>query len=352
MRNHRGCGRTQTFTLLILLLFMVLSGCATRVPITMLKPGNYHQAATAKTVAVLPFNGPGGRNFASEIEAVLAGVEIQGKPYFTLLDRGKIDKVLSELKLSQSGLIDQTTAARAGKMLGAQGIYTGITLSKTQDSSFTEKRSDCTKHQMEKDKDGKLYEGICIRWNNYNVQCTRRVSIFSTTPKLISVSSGRILYSKTLSRQENSSGCEDTNPTEGETELIEKAKNFIKREFRNDVAPYYETVEVVLLDSTDNMDSKEAKNLLKSGIEFADQRRLDKACELWGQAKPMAPNSVSLNYNLAVCSEATADYVTALKLYNEAERLNAESNENISFGILRTSKAIENQKKLAEQLKD
>jgi tetratricopeptide (TPR) repeat protein len=347
-----GCCLKRARALSLLISLLLLSGCATKIPITMLIPGNYHQAATVKTIAVLPFSGPQGENFASEIEAVLTNIEVQGRPYFTLVDRAQINKVLSELKLSQSGLIDQTTATRAGMILGAQGIYTGTTIADTKDSFFKQKRSECARYEVRRDKDGNLSKGSCLRWNNYYVQCTKRVASFSTTPKLISVSSGRVLYSKTISRQVDSSGCEDLNPPKGEAELMEKAKESIKSEFRKDVAPYYKTVEVTLLDSTDNIDAGEAKSLLKSGLEFAEKKRLDSACAQWARAKPMAPNSVALNYNLAVCAEATADYTTALRLYKEAERLNGKIDENISLGIVRSNQAIENQKKLTEQLKD
>src|SRR5512137_626951 len=81
---------------LCIILFTVLTGCATKVKINMLQAAEYHQASLTKTVAVLPFTGPGGQEFAAEIEGALASKSIDDKPYFTLVDRASIDKIMSE----------------------------------------------------------------------------------------------------------------------------------------------------------------------------------------------------------------------------------------------------------------
>jgi hypothetical protein len=96
-RNSQWPGR------LTLLLFVVLlsTGCATKIKVNMLKPAVYHEASLTKTVAVLPFSGPGGSEFAAEMEGVLGSINIDDKPYFTLVDRAAIDKTLSELKFSR-----------------------------------------------------------------------------------------------------------------------------------------------------------------------------------------------------------------------------------------------------------
>jgi len=113
---------------LLLVMFSVclvcLAGCAAKVPVNMLKPARHHEAAMARTVAVLRFDGWEGQKFASEIEIVLGSITLDGKPYFTLVERASLDKVISKFEFSQSGLVDPGRAD-FGKMLGAQGIYTG-----------------------------------------------------------------------------------------------------------------------------------------------------------------------------------------------------------------------------------
>jgi tetratricopeptide (TPR) repeat protein len=339
-------------TVAVFVSLIILSGCATKVPVTMLKPGHYHEAATAKKIAVLPFNGSDGAAFGIEIENTLASVVVKNKPHFTIANKEQVDRAFSELKLSKTSPIDEAKAAQIGNMLGVQGIYTGTVSSAAKDSSYSEERNKCVQYVKKRDKDGNLYETMdCARWNTYNVECTKRVAEFSTTPTLISVKSAKVIYSKDFFKENSSSSCSDEGSPEEAWALIEKLKTGIKSEFTKDVAPYYVTVQVKLLDSKDGIDSKEAKNLLDSGVDFASKQRLDEACELWGQAMQIAPNSVSLNYNLAICSEAAADYPASLKLFQEAERLSGKGNEDIDLGMQRVLEALKNQNKLDEQLK-
>jgi hypothetical protein len=294
MFTLRGNNHHITYFVLPLLCvaLFAFSGCATKIKVNMLQPAQYHEASLTKAVAVLPFNGPGGREFAAEIEGVLAGIGIDDKQYFTLVDRASVDKVISEMKFSQSGLVDQKTAVKLGKMIGAQGMYTGVvTQNKYDDSPYSERRSTCTQYEQKKDDKGKTYQGACINWRYYNVSCMKRVANFAVSPKLVDVTTGRILYSRNLSSMADSSGCEDTRPVQSEMVLLDKAKESVKKEFRRDIAPYYVTREIRLMDSTDGITSKEAIDKLKRGMEYADKGRMDSACELWGEARNIAANS-------------------------------------------------------------
>lgn len=337
---------------LCIILFTILTGCATKIKINMLQPAEYHQASLTKTVAVLPFTGPGGQEFAAEIEGVLASKSIDDKQYFTLVDRASIDKIMSEQQFSQSALIDQTTAAKIGKLVGAQGIYSGVvTAAHAKDSNYKEKRQECTQHKIERDKKGNEYEGRCLHWRNYFVSCIKRDAHFSVTPKLIDVSTAKILYSRNLSKSATSSGCEDASPPRDEQELLENIKEDVKKQFLKDVAPYYVTVEIKLMDSTDQIDSADARDKLKQGIDYADKSRMDNACEIWGQARIAAPNSPAILYNLGVCAESRGDADAALNLYKQADKLIGKPDDDITLALNRVSLAVKNRKKLTEQIK-
>lgn len=340
-------------TALVVIFFagiFLLSGCTTKVRVNMLQPAQYHEASLTKAVAVMPFSGHGGRQFAAELESVLAGIGIDDKQYFMLVDRASIDKVLSEMKFSQSGLVDEKTAVKLGKLVGAQGIYTGVVNNNTYaDSHYTEKRQSCNQYIEKKDKDGKSYR-TCASWRHYTVNCTNRVANFSVTPRLVDVATGRVLYSRNLSATRDSGGCEDTNPIESEMILLEQAKERVKKEFRRDIAPYYITREISLMDSTDNIASKEAIDKLKRGIEYADKGRMDSACELWGEARNLAPGSFVLLYNLGVCAESRGDLDAALLLYRQSDRILGKPDDDISLALNRVGEAIKNRSKLREQL--
>lgn len=341
----------KLFTPVLCVALLAITGCATKVKVNMLKPAQYHEASLTKAVAVLPFSGPGGREFAAELEGVLAGIGIDDKQYFTLVDRASVDKSISEMQFSQSGLVDQKTAVRLGKMIGAQGIYTGVvTQNNYNDSSYYEKRSTCTRYEQKRDDKGKIYQGACLQWRNYNVRCTKRVATFAVSPKLVDVTTSRIIYSRNLSAMTNSTGCEDTRPLQSETALLEQAKESVKREFRQDIAPYYVTREISLKDSTDGIESKEAINKLKRGMDYADKGRLDSACELWGEARNIASASYALLYNLGVCAESRGDLDTALNLYRQSDKILGKPDDDITLALSRVGEAIKNRNKLKEAL--
>lgn len=353
MKSLRGLvNRFEFFILMVFLtILFMFYGCATKIKVNMLQPAQYHEASLIKAVAVMPFSGPEGRGFAAEVEGVLAGIGIDDKPYFILIDRASIDKTISEMQLGQSGLVDQNTAARIGKLIGAQGIYTGIvTRNNYDDTPYTETRSTCVRYEEKRGKDGKIYRGACISWRQYIVNCVRRVANFAVSPRLVDVATGRILYSRNLSSMTESSGCEDTRLAQSGSELLASAKESVKRDFRRDIAPFYVTREINLMDAADGIDSSQAKDKLKRGMEYADKGRMDSACELWGEARNLAPNSHALLYNLGVCAESRGDLDAALTLYRQADKRLGKPDDDISLALNRVGEAIRNRAKLKEQL--
>ncbi len=332
---------------------MVCPGCATTVKVTMLQPAPYHEASITKRIAVLPFTGPGGQNFASELEAVLANIYIHDKQYFTLVDRTAIDKTMNELQLSLSGAIDEKTAARVGKMVGAEAIYTGlISLSDCSDSFYKQQRRSCTKREILYDKSGNAREGKCLRWRTYNVTCNKRTANFNCSPKLIDVTTGRILYSRNILGVAWAAGCEDSNPIPGKAELIGRAKHDALSQFRLDVAPSPVTRSIELMSSKKGITSKEAKEKLKNGIAYAGKERMDAACELWEEARRLEPEVPSILYNLGVCAESQGDFARALDFYRKADKALGNPDDNINAALKRVTAALKSKEKLEEQLSD
>lgn len=330
------------------------SGCATKVAVQMLQPAKHHQASLTKTVAVLPFSGNGGQEFSSEIESVISGINIDGKPYFNLVDRAMLDKAIAEMKLSTSGLIDPATAVTLGKIVQAQGIYTGsVSVASTRDQRYTEKREECERIEQKYNPKTRENEntGKCLSWRRWTVNCVKRTANFSAVPKLVAVETGKVFYSQNISGAADAAGCEDGTPPNDESTLLGQAKAQALKTFRNDIAPYYQTSIVKLMESTDKINVSLAKDKLKEGVKWADKKRLDAACNSWGEAHNLAPNSPSLLYNLGVCAESRADFQAALDLYRRADKELGKPDDDITLAILRADNAIKNQMKLQEQMK-
>lgn len=343
--------KSEWYGLLCITALLLLTSCAgPSISTTMLMPARYHEASRLKDVAVLPFDGSGGSEFASEIEGTLASVTVGDKLYFTIVDRAKLEKILDqEVRLSQSGITDPATLVKVGKAVGAKGVYTGV-IAKPQSevSDFTEGRTKCAYEETYTDHKGKQ-RTRCAKWTEYSVSCKKRVAVFAFTPKLIEVESGKILYSTNVSGSATDAICSDGGrPLMSESEVVAKAKQPTLHQFKTDVAPYYVTISIKLMDSTDGITSDAAKERLKQGIAFAVNNRLDRGCELWGEAITLIPNAPTptLLYNLGICSEITGDIAQALDLYKKADRLLVKPDDRVTASLARVKKRFEDQKKL------
>jgi tetratricopeptide (TPR) repeat protein len=337
---------------MLLLASLVSFACsAPAIRTTVLVPARFHPATRLKEVAVLPFDGPGGKEFAAQIEGVLAGITIDDKQYFTLIERTRLENILKEQELSQTGMIDETTAARVGKLTGAKGIYTGVVTSRMRDTHYQQNRQECVRKQIKYDKKGNAYEGDCISWRNHAVPCIRRNATFSFTPKLIEVETGRIIYSHSLGEMTSASACQDSGiPLPSGFELMARAKESSMAAFTRDIAPFYATFNIKLMESKEGIASKEAARKLDQGMDYVKNNRLDRACELWGEGRILSPHSPALLYNLAICAEVRGDLENALDMYQEADRALNKPDDKITAGIGRVSRLIQKRKTLEEQL--
>ncbi len=112
--------RKIQFLLLVLFLSIFMKYCATGEEY--LKPGA--DFSRYSRLAVLPltdyFNSPGsGQQVADIISFELL------KRGFSVIDRANTQKILSEQKLSLSGVLDETSILAVGRILGVQALLTG-----------------------------------------------------------------------------------------------------------------------------------------------------------------------------------------------------------------------------------
>jgi TolB-like protein len=80
------------------------------------------------SIAVLDFGTSRGKASVQQLGKALAMIlnETLGKdPRFIVIERQKLDELAKEISLGQTGLVDEATAAQAGKTLGARLVVTG-----------------------------------------------------------------------------------------------------------------------------------------------------------------------------------------------------------------------------------
>jgi len=328
---------------ILLALILISSGCATKIKTTMLAPAKSHEASTLKRIAVLPFSGRGGRNFNADIEALLVKIRVNGKPYFSVVERSAIWKIMREQSLHLSGAVDQKTAVKVGRLVGAEGVILGtVARNITEDGRYSETRSKC----VSRDKDGK-----CKKKRRYSVSCTQRDAYFSFIPKVVNVATGEIVASEALTAHTTDRVCRDSSqPLRGKREMLAEAKSQALSKFRLIMAPYHVSMEIVLLDDDDSNPPDAAEDRIERGIEWAEAGRMDRACELWHEACKIHPKGYAIHYLLGVCAETSGDLEEALSCYQKADRLTGEPVKEINQAIGRIRVNLEKQKKLEKQL--
>lgn len=85
-------------------------------------------SASAATLAVLPLGEGAGGDAWSGLGPALSGMvitDLSGVPGVRLVERDRIDAILSEISLGEKGFLDPTTAAKLGKGLGADLLVVG-----------------------------------------------------------------------------------------------------------------------------------------------------------------------------------------------------------------------------------
>lgn len=91
-------------------------------------------------IAILPFeNASGIQGADSKMSAYTMSYLLKlNDPFLKVIDRENFDQIIQEQHLSLSGVIDQSTAATVGNLLGAKALLTGTVLSqKTNEQKIT-----------------------------------------------------------------------------------------------------------------------------------------------------------------------------------------------------------------------
>lgn len=327
--------------LAIPILISACAGPAARVGVNVLEPAKSSDATRLKRIAVVQFERKDRHDITSEVEAVLAGVEVNDRRYFNVVERQQLNSVLAEMKLNESRLFDQSTVSRLGKMLGANGVYMGkVTRAAWTDQRSNESRSVCAQREIKRDKKGRTSEGGCASWRDAVAYCTTRTANFEFLPRLVSVETGTIVYSRPHQGEAKSKSCREpatgaSAPIPDGEQMLAEAKKIALDSFRRDIAPT-QTVRVLdVLGPGEQIQSPQMKEQFNNAVAFAKEQRLDRACEIWQEIAQSERASAELTYNLGMCLETKGDIEGALALYKRADRLLSQPNRTINTALSR-----------------
>lgn len=306
-----------------MLSLLSLSGFVSCAPTAGVNTSIQRQANVSSTqglnerLAILDIRGNSGEQMANTLTGALASHQVNGKPYFTLVDRANLDKLMGEVARSQSGLIDENSAVQIGKLSGAKAILTGSYDSRYDDSNYQETRF--------------------AKSGNYQVYCTKRIITATFNPRIIDTNTGQIVYSRQLSQQSTSSKCSDENYRELDVPALvaPRLANSISRDLIDDLAPHTVVLRIAFIDDPKAIKTDSAKALFSQAMTWAKNDRLDRACPLWLSANDAEPENPIIIYHLGVCAESQGDISGAAALYGKADQLLTAPNATITAALRR-----------------
>lgn len=160
-------------------------------------------------IAVLPFNVAGNQMQTAQAATLQAYVTSAltniNDPFIHVVDRDNIQKILDEQRLGMSGVVDESAAVSAGKLMGAQAVVMGTVIS-YQEVPGSPRKS--TKEGYEsyqvKELNSETNESVYVtRYKpvNYTEFYKENKAMISFSFKLVSLETGQVLLSKVVERE-------------------------------------------------------------------------------------------------------------------------------------------------------
>ena len=290
---------------------------------------------------------------SEQIDSALGNVIIDGKKYFTLIDRKNINIILKEKELNDSGLVDFVNQNQEEGLKEVKSILTGkVILNDLSSSSYYENRTNYNKCIKSYHKNGKKY---CSKYFKYTVSCKANLYSVKTKIKILKVSNSKIIFTNTYLKSKKYTHCmDDKNILPSKNKINTKLANLISSDIIHDIAPSYINFKVKLLDSIDIDITSNQKNKFKIAIKMIELNRIKKANKILKDLNTqLNSKSVVILYDLAITYESLGNLNIAYNLLKRAEDIAiSKSNviEEISIAIKRIETNIKEKHKAKEQM--
>lgn len=267
-------------------------------------PPEFELPSGATRIAVLDLQGPHGRKVSDEmVNAIVRATEWAEKlPWdeaadpavIEVIERSRLDQVLNEQHLAESGLVGDQDAARLGGLLGVTYILVGSTEKVVDDTSEVKRE-----YYIESDTKYPV-----------DVPYYTRVARMNASVRVIDVATGRVVqtYSKTAEdRQVENDFGKLRSP---EIMLSEAAKK---------LGPML--VAPLVMTSQDWYVELRYEKEWKEILQTAHSGDYDAAWASFEALRANDPYNAELIFNLAALNEAIGDYEKALEMYKAGNQI-------------------------------
>lgn len=161
-------------------------------------------------IAVMPFTTTAAAVGAKSAQAatmqalVTSALTNLNDPFITVVDRDNIQKILDEQKLGMSGVVDESSAVSAGKLLGAQAVLMGTLISYQEDNGRLRQstKEGYEGYQVKEMNAQTGQEQYVTKYKpvNYVESYRENKTVISFSYKLVSLETGQVLMSKVMDR--------------------------------------------------------------------------------------------------------------------------------------------------------
>jgi curli biogenesis system outer membrane secretion channel CsgG/uncharacterized protein YgiM (DUF1202 family) len=333
---------------LMAFLCTLLINCAPQIRTMVLKPAEIDLHGYTR-VAVLKFEGQGGREIRDWVESSLINARVEQKPYFNVVNRSQMQQILGEQAFAATGAIDEATAAKMGKLLGVEAVIIGgVNGYETSEESHTEARQQ------------PIFGTKPLQYKTVYVNVASRKAYVSFTANFIDVNTGEMMASDTFDGEKsaNAEGGGAITQLPPRAKMLQEAANIPIGKFVKKIVPHYVPQSVQLRDKSDESsmlsfrESPEDKALnecIKRSNEFAKASQWDKSIEEFQKCLKIKGDSAAVYYNIGVAYESKGDLVRAKENYQKAQDLKPD--EFYIKANSRIDQRLEEHKKLQVQLR-
>lgn len=265
----------------------------------------YRDAAMLDSLRVGRIGGEDGMQLALAIERALGRPDIEGRTHFELI---------------------------GGRGGDADGVLNGNVVTGVQETRFKRKEKECV------EREGGKRDGKCLREEEVEKDCTRRV-INVNADLRIADARGRVVYSVSRPRRDETSWCRGQEPSRTTEEAIRAMIIDIAENVRGDIVPSVELYAIRFRESTRGLPKpleRPFKDIVKQ-----TQRDLPAACAAWAAMDVQAPNHPSITFDLGLCAESAGEYDKALALYRRAAPLIGRGGNEATAGAERARRLID-----------
>jgi len=224
---------------------------------------------------------------------------------FSVVERSRLQQVMNEMQLGQSGAINEAQAAQVGKLLGVDAIITGNLSVSAEDRWVKEDREDKNK-------------------NKYQVDCNKRIANVSATIRFIKVETGQVIGSKHSSHKQDQKKCKgDWGELPTPEAMVETCLKAVSEELANYFAPHFELQKLDMA----RLEGDEYKRFHETAKTALERYDIDTAFLQYAAVAEQDPYNHAAQFNLGVLYDAVGDYKRAREKYTMAAKLKSKEDK-------------------------